>query len=96
MSERLEDIAAKMVAPGQGILAADESNGTCTKRFKALGIPSTGGLRLRQAYADAAGQGVVVWNLGPRGDLAANEIKELYHGLLGQNAPTDEQSVANR
>jgi len=41
MSERLEDIAAKMVAPGQGILAADESNGTCTKRFQVLGIPST-------------------------------------------------------
>jgi fructose-bisphosphate aldolase class I len=41
MSERLEDIAAKMVAPGQGILAADESNRTCTKRFEALGIPST-------------------------------------------------------
>jgi len=27
MSERLEDIAAKMVAPGKGILAADESSG---------------------------------------------------------------------
>ena len=41
MSERLEDIAAKMVASGQGVLAADESNGTATKRFEALGIPST-------------------------------------------------------
>src|SRR5450755_382748 len=40
MAERLEDIAARMVAPGKGILAADESNGTCTKRFDALGIPS--------------------------------------------------------
>jgi len=26
MAERLEDIAARMVAPGKGILAADESN----------------------------------------------------------------------
>jgi fructose-bisphosphate aldolase class I len=41
MAERLEDIAQKMVAPGKGILAADESTGTCTKRFEAHGIPST-------------------------------------------------------
>ena len=41
MAERLEDIANRMVAPGKGILAADESNATCTKRFEALGIPST-------------------------------------------------------
>jgi fructose-bisphosphate aldolase class I len=40
-AERLEDIAARLVAPGKGILAADESNATCTKRFEALGIPST-------------------------------------------------------
>jgi len=40
-AERLEDIAARLVAPGKGILAADESNSTCTKRFEALGIPST-------------------------------------------------------
>jgi fructose-bisphosphate aldolase class I len=41
MAERLEDIAARLVAPGKGILAADESNATCTKRFEALGIAST-------------------------------------------------------
>ena len=41
MTDTLEDIAAKMVAPGQGILAADESSGTATKRFEALGIMST-------------------------------------------------------
>jgi fructose-bisphosphate aldolase class I len=41
MAERLEDIAARMVAPGKGILAADESSGTITKRFEALGIPSS-------------------------------------------------------
>jgi fructose-bisphosphate aldolase class I len=41
MADRLEDIAARLVAPGKGILAADESNATCTKRFEALGIPST-------------------------------------------------------
>jgi len=41
MSDTLEDVAANMVALGQGILAADESNRTCTKRFEALGITST-------------------------------------------------------
>ena len=61
---------------------------------KSLDIPSVGGLRLRQAYADAAGQGVVVWSLGPRGELAANEIKELFNGLL--ETKTDERRVANR
>lgn len=37
----LERVAAAMVAKGKGILAADESNATCTKRFEKLGIPST-------------------------------------------------------
>ena len=30
-----------MVAPGKGILAADESSGTITKRFEAIGVEST-------------------------------------------------------
>ena len=33
--------AQKMVAKGKGILAADESNPTCSKRFEALGVTST-------------------------------------------------------
>ncbi|MEX0852917.1 MAG: class I fructose-bisphosphate aldolase [Bauldia sp.] len=41
MAERIEDIAARMVAPGKGILAADESSGTITKRFEKLAIVST-------------------------------------------------------
>jgi len=41
MAERLEDIAARLVAPGKGILAADESSGTIAKRFEAVGIAST-------------------------------------------------------
>lgn len=62
---------------------------------QSLEIPSTSGLRLRQAYADAAGQGTVVWRLGPRGELAALEIRELLNGLLRKDTPTDERSVAN-
>jgi fructose-bisphosphate aldolase class I len=41
MSERLEDIAAAMVADGKGLLAADESSGTIRKRFDAIGVQST-------------------------------------------------------
>ena len=41
MAETLEDIAQRMVAKGKGILAADESSGTITKRFDALGIKSS-------------------------------------------------------
>src|SRR6202167_958930 len=37
----LNKVAAAMVAPGRGILAADESTGTITKRFDALGVQST-------------------------------------------------------
>ena len=40
-TEELIINAQKMVAKGKGILAADESNPTCTKRFEALGISST-------------------------------------------------------
>ena len=41
MSERLEDIAAAMVAKGKGILAADESGGTIKKRFDSINVEST-------------------------------------------------------
>jgi fructose-bisphosphate aldolase, class I len=34
-------VARAMVAPGKGILAADESSGTITKRFEAIGVDST-------------------------------------------------------
>ena len=40
-AEQLPIIAQSLVADGKGILAADESNGTCTQRFQKLGIPST-------------------------------------------------------
>jgi fructose-bisphosphate aldolase class I len=37
----LNKVAEAMVAPGKGILAADESTGTIKKRFDALGVEST-------------------------------------------------------
>ena len=40
MSE-LNKIALKILSNGKGILAADESNGTMTKRLESVNIPST-------------------------------------------------------
>jgi fructose-bisphosphate aldolase, class I len=37
----LNKVAEAMVAPGRGILAADESSGTIKKRFDAIGVDST-------------------------------------------------------
>jgi len=47
-AQELRATAQAMVASGKGILAMDESNGTCNKRFGALGIPATE--EYRQAY----------------------------------------------
>ncbi len=46
----LETIARALVAPGKGILAADESTGTITKRFQAVGVESTP--ETRRAYRE--------------------------------------------
>lgn len=37
----MENTIQKLLAPGKGILAADESTGTITKRFAAIGLTST-------------------------------------------------------
>ena len=37
----INEIAKKMVAPGKGILAADESSGTIKKRFDSINVEST-------------------------------------------------------
>ena len=44
--EELQATARAMVAPGRGILAADESNATMTKRLEAVGVDSTEESRL--------------------------------------------------
>ena len=38
---KLQDIAEKMTGKGKGILAADESTPTCSKRFELIGIEPT-------------------------------------------------------
>src|SRR6267378_7063605 len=39
-TDDLETVARKLVAPGKGILAADESAGTIEKRLKSISVPS--------------------------------------------------------
>jgi len=46
----LEAVARSLVAPGKGILAADESHPTIEKRFKSIDVPSTEANR--RAYRD--------------------------------------------
>jgi len=50
MTSQLASVAKAMVAPGKGILAADESTGTANKRFAPLGIPETE--EMRRKYRD--------------------------------------------
>jgi fructose-bisphosphate aldolase class I len=45
--KQLTATAALMVAPGKGLLAMDESNPTCNKRFAEVGIPQTEAARRR-------------------------------------------------
>lgn len=49
-AQELAATAKAMVAPGKGILAADESYGTANKRFEKLGIPTTE--EMRRAYRE--------------------------------------------
>ena len=48
--ENLQEIANRMVAKGKGILAADESTPTCTKRFESIGVESS--FETRNEYRD--------------------------------------------
>ena len=41
MSDAMRSTARELVAPGKGILAADESTGTIKKRFDSIGVEST-------------------------------------------------------
>lgn len=49
-ADEMRQTAQAMAAPGKGILAMDESNATCNKRFAKLGIPTTE--ERRRAYRE--------------------------------------------
>jgi fructose-bisphosphate aldolase class I len=48
--QQLGETAQALFASGKGLLAMDESNGTCNKRFAKLGIPQT--VEARRAYRE--------------------------------------------
>jgi chromosome partitioning protein len=49
----------------------------------ALNLPlATRAMTLRQIYADAPGQGAVVWNMGARAREAAEEVDQIFREIL--------------
>ena len=48
--QQLNETAKALVADDKGLLAMDESIGTCNKRFAKLGIPQT--VEMRRAYRE--------------------------------------------
>jgi len=62
-----------------------------------LGAPALAGLRLRQAFGDAAGQGTLVWRLGPSGAAATEEIQHLFEELgIDEPETHHEPGIAGR
>lgn len=53
-------------------------------------------LILRQIYADAPGQGAVVWQLGARGRQAADEVERLFAEILPDAIPSRTKSNDRR
>ena len=64
--ELLIETASKMVKKGKGILAADESNPTCGKRFESIGVDST--FENRNEYRDML--------------MSADEIENYISGVI--------------
>src|SRR6204780_2972848 len=53
----------------------------------ALNLPlASQAMTLRQVYADAPGQGKVVWNMGSRAREAANEVTQIFCEILPEAA----------
>jgi fructose-bisphosphate aldolase, class I len=76
MSGDLESIAATLVADGKGILAADESVATLTRRFDPLGIQSTE--QSRRAYRE------MLFTAGGAADFISGAI--LYDETIRQKS----------
>ena len=82
---------AQDIRPGKPqaviVLSMVGRNYRLTKDMKeaasALDLPlASTPLILRQVYADAPGQGAVVWKLGVRGGEAADEVRRLFREIL--------------
>ena len=59
----------------------------------ALNLPlASTAMILRQIYADAPGQGAVVWRLGSRASEAAAEVRQLFREILPQAVNPDRKT----
>ncbi len=76
MDARLNETARALVAPGKGILAADESSGTIKKRFDTIGCESTEDRR--RAYRE------MLFTARGAGDFVSGVI--LFDETIRQNA----------
>src|SRR5579864_138656 len=74
--DELQATIAKIIQPGKGIVAADESTPTITKRFKAVGIESTE--ETRRAYRS------LLFTTRGASEFVAGVI--LFEETLGQKA----------
>ena len=75
-TESLESTARSLVAPGKGLLAADESTGTIERRLKSAGLASTE--ESRRAYRD------LLFRAGGLGQFISGAI--LFDETIRQNA----------
>ena len=66
-AEQLKTTAAAMLAEGKGLLAMDESNPTCNKRFAKAGIPQTEEARrsYRELIVTTPGLGEYISGVNP-------------------------------
>lgn len=83
------------------VLSMVGKNYRLTKDMKeaaaALSLPLAGtAVTLRQIYADAPGQGTLVWEMGARGREAAQEIDKLFRELVPQSGTATPRSDAKR
>ena len=76
----LTKVAKQMVAVGRGLIAADESSGTCQKRFDAVGVPCTEDNRraYREVIITASGleqyvSGIILYDETIRQESASGE-----------------------
>lgn len=91
----LKDVARALVAPGKGILAADESTKSANKRLRSVGIPETGEMRrvYREVFLTAPGierhlSGVILYDetfndvtTSGKSFLEVLEEKGIYPGI---------------
>ena len=80
----LAAVAAALLADGKGLLAIDESNATCDRRFAAAGIPQT--LQMRRAWRE------LLLTAPGLGDFISGVI--LYDETLGQSTADGTPFVA--